>query len=51
MSFSIKLGNFLYNNAIPLVMQDRTVVSEEDLKNIWELSQDDIVAAGFDHTT
>jgi hypothetical protein len=39
-----------FQHAIPLVMEDRTVVSEEDLQNIWELSQGDIVAGGFDHS-
>jgi len=44
-----QLRAFLYNNAIPLVLEDRTVINEEDLKSIWELTQDEIVTSGFDY--
>lgn len=44
-----ELREFLYSNALPLVLQDRTIVTEDDLKNMWELSQQEIVDCVFDH--
>lgn len=43
-----QLRDFLYNSAFPLILEDRTIINRDDLKNIWELSQEDIVTGGYD---
>ncbi|MBR9704012.1 hypothetical protein GOV12_01265 [Candidatus Pacearchaeota archaeon] len=42
------LREFLYNNAMPLVLDGRTIITDDDLREIWDISQDDIVTRGFD---
>jgi len=36
------LREYLYNDVLPIVVEGRTLITEEDLKNAWELMKDDI---------
>jgi hypothetical protein len=42
-----QLRAYIYENAVPLVLEDRTIITEEDLQNLWDLVEPEI-HSGFD---
>ena len=36
------LRDYLYSEVMPLVLEDRTTVSPQDISNLWELISSDI---------